>query len=51
MSRSVIFNLMGLASSFQRYERELPLKLVMSWLFGAMNIAKTMSSELALTKV
>jgi hypothetical protein len=51
MERSVVFNLMAVAKSFDRYHRELPLQTVMSWVFGAMEIARDASAVLELGKV
>jgi len=51
MSRSVVFNMMAVSKSFSRYHRELPLHLVITWVFGAMEIARVWSNKLELKRI
>jgi hypothetical protein len=51
MSRSVLLNLMAVSKSFPRYHRELPLNLVMNFVYGSMKIAGTLSGDLVFSRV
>lgn len=46
MSRSIVFNLMAVSKSFERWHRELPLHLVMKWIYGSMKLAKYFDDEI-----
>jgi len=48
---SITFHMMALSKSFPRYHRELPLHLVMSWIFGSMRIAQENSVKLDLKRM
>lgn len=51
MKRSVVFSLMALNKSFPRWHRELPIKLVMSWLFGVHKLSGEMYTQLRFKRI
>jgi hypothetical protein len=51
LERSVVFAMMSVSKSFDRYHRELPLHLVMKWVFGYFEIMKKRSINLDFTRV